>query len=132
MIYPMFAVVLITAVVGLITIYLRFTSVTSGKVSIKYFRTMSGAAELPEAMAKASRHFDNMFEVPTLFYAACLTAMLTSHTGSAMQTLAWIFVGARALHAFIHITYNNVLHRMISFVTGFATVVAMWFLLALG
>jgi hypothetical protein len=128
----MFAVVMITAVVGLITIYLRFTSVTSGKVSIKYFRTMSGAGDLPEAMAKASRHFDNMFEVPTLFYAACLTAMFTSHTGPVMQALAWVFVGARVAHAFIHVTYNNVLHRMISFVTGFTAVIAMWCLIAFG
>ena len=130
MIYPMFAVVMITAVVGLITVYLRVMSVKTGKVSIKYFRTMSGPSELPETMAKVSRHFDNMFEVPTIFYAACLTAMFTSHTGTLMQTLAWIFVGARAAHAYIHITYNNILHRMFSFITGFAVVIVMWVLLA--
>lgn len=131
MIYPMFAVVMLTAVVGLITIYLRFTSVTRGLVSIKYFRTMSGAANLPESMAKASRHFDNLFELPTLFYAACIVAMITNHTGETMQGLAWAFVAARVAHAFIHITYNNVLHRMISFVAGFVVVMVMWVLLVI-
>lgn len=131
MIYPMFAVVMLTVIVGCITIYHRWTSVTSGRVSIKYFRTMSGEAPLPETVAKTSRHFDNMFEVPTLFYAACLAAMITSKDGPTMMAFAWLFVFARVVHAFIHITYNNVLHRMLAFLLGIFAMFAMWITLVL-
>ena len=55
----------------------RIAAIRSGEIDIEYFRLHQGARE-PEASAKFSRHFVNLFEVPTLFYVACLAAMVAA------------------------------------------------------
>ena len=70
MIYPLFMMVLLTFIVGLIAMKCRIASLKSGDVSLKYFKLMEGQ-EVPEIITKTSRCFNNMFEVPLLFYAGC-------------------------------------------------------------
>ncbi|MFL2854936.1 MAG: MAPEG family protein [Pseudohongiellaceae bacterium] len=41
-------------------------------------------------------------------------------------TLAWIFVAARVVHSVTHLTYNNVLHRVVAFGVSNLTVLVMW------
>jgi len=79
LVYPMFALVLLTATVLVVLFLSRVRAVQQGSVSSKYFRIYQGEVE-PEQSAKASRHFTNLFEAPTLFYAACL-AGLGTHDG---------------------------------------------------
>ena len=42
--------------------------------------------------------------------------------------LAWIYVGLRYLHAFIHIVYNQVMHRFLVYITSCLVLLAMWVL----
>lgn len=128
MIYAMFCTVLLTLVIGVITLYVRVRSVQSGSVKIKYYRTMQGQ-EAPEFVVRTSRCFSNMFEVPVLFYVvATLYISLNVESGLAIA-LAWIFVALRVGHTVIHLTYNNVLHRMFSFWGGAVSVLLMWVVL---
>lgn len=128
MIYAMFCTVLLTLVIGVITLYVRVRSVQSGSVKIKYYRTMQGQ-DAPEFVIRTSRCFSNMFEVPVLFYVvATLYISLNVESGLAIA-LAWIFVALRVGHTVIHLTYNNVLHRMLSFWGGAVSVLLMWVVL---
>jgi hypothetical protein len=129
MIYPMYAMVLLTLGVGFLTLFGRFKAVKTRAVSIKYFRAMQGPEPVPEYAAVPARHFGNLFEVPVLFYAVCLAAMVLQMGGPVMTGLAWAFVICRVFQAFIHLTYNNILHRMTVFFAGFAVVFIMWTLL---
>lgn len=125
MIYAMFCTVLLTFVIGAITLYVRVRSVQMGSVKIKYYRTMQGQ-DAPEFVIRTSRCFSNMFEVPVLFYVvATLYISLNVESGLAIA-LAWIFVALRVGHTVIHLTYNNVLHRMLSFWGGAVSVLLMW------
>jgi hypothetical protein len=90
---------------------------------------MQGPDAVPDYAHLPARHFINLFEVPVLFYAVCLAAIFLHLSGSAMVFLAWGFVFCRVVQAFIHMTYNNVLHRMLAFFAGFAVVLAMWTLI---
>lgn len=125
MIYPLFALVMLTYLVMLITVRTRLRSVRSGQVSITYYSLMQGA-EVPDFITKTSNHFRNLFEVPVLFYAAGLLYIALDLDEPLPVQAAWIFVGARLLHTLIHLSYNNVLHRLIVF--GFAniSVLVMW------
>ena len=67
MIYAMFAMVVLTFMVGIVAVVTRVKSVKNGSVKIKYYRTMGGQ-EVPEQLTKSTRCFNNMFEVPVLFY----------------------------------------------------------------
>jgi len=131
MLYPMFALVLLTFVVLLVNFIWRVRAVRTRQVSVKYFRVFEGV-DAPEYLKAGARHYANLFELPVLFYVACLTAMQLQQQQSAiLLTLAWAFVVFRVIHAVIHMSYNNVIHRMTAFWGGVLAVLAMWTVLAL-
>lgn len=125
LVYPMFAMVLLTATVLVILFRSRVRAVRDNKVSIKYFRVYQGEIE-PEETAKPARHFANLFEAPVLFYAACVTAMVTQDTGMAALILAWTYVAARLLHTYIHLGANRVRHRLRAYFAGWIVLMALW------
>jgi hypothetical protein len=129
LIYPMTAMVLLTAVV-LVKLYrARIAAVRSGQIDIEYFRLHLGARE-PESSARFSRHFINLFEVPTLFYVACLAAMVAGIATSAMVGLAWAYVVVRVAHAYVHLGPNRLRMRRNAFAIGWLVLLAMWSYLA--
>ncbi len=125
LVYPMFALVLLTMVVLATLFRRRVRAVRQGTVSMRYFGIYQGQGE-PEESAKAARHFSNLFEAPTLFYAGCLAAMVTHDAGIAVQVLAWGYVAARVVHAIIHLGANRIGHRMRIYFAGWLALAALW------
>lgn len=74
---------------------------------------------------KASNAVNNQFQLPVLFYVACLIA-LWMRISMIEAILAWLFVISRYVHAGIHITTNNVRHRHAAFFAGFALLAIIW------
>jgi hypothetical protein len=131
LIYPMFAMVVLTATVLVMLFRSRVHSVRENPEALQFFRLYQGGAE-PEASAKAARHFSNLFEAPTLFYAACLAAMTTGQTGTAVVALAWGYVAARLAHAYIHLGGNRLRWRIRAYFASWLVLLALWVLLVLG
>ena len=131
LIYPMFAMVLLTATVLVILFRSRVRAVRGNEISARFFRVYQGEVE-PESTAKPARHFSNLFEAPTLFYVACLAAMITGETGTTMVTLAWAYVAARVVHAWVHLGGNRLRFRIRAYFAGWLVLLAMWVILALG
>lgn len=131
MIYPMFAMVALTAVVLVTLFRSRVGAVRQGLVSAAYFRIYQGAVE-PESTAKPARHFANLFEAPVLFYVACLAAMIMQFTGTAMQALAWVYVAARIVHAYIHLGGNRLRYRIRAYFFSWGVLLMMWIYLLAG
>ncbi len=104
----------------------RVRAVKTKAVSFRYFRAMQGPDLIPDYAAIPSRHFVNLFEVPVLFYVVCLSSMILQTTGPVMIGLAWCFVSLRVLQAIIHLSYNNIRHRMLVYMGGFGVVITMW------
>lgn len=94
-----------------------------------YYRAHIGPPE-PESARAAVRHYDNLFELPTLFYAACLTAFVVAVVGRWTLIFAWGYVAARVVQSLIHMTYNNPAHRGGAFVLGMLFTLALWINLA--
>lgn len=124
----MFVLVWITALRMLI---LRIDAVKSKSITLDYFKTMS-AGNPPEKLRAAERHFVNLFEVPVLFYAACVVALALKFENQNFVILAWAFVALRYLQALIHMSSNVVRYRMYSFMAGMIALTAMWVTLVLG
>ena len=124
-VYPMFLMVILTTIVGVMTAFHRIKSAYSGEVNPKYFKLMS-KYEVTDKVAKFGRNFDNLFEVPVLFYAAGVSALALNLNSQAFLILAWLFVGLRLIHTIIHLTYNHPLHRFIPFILSFLCAVGMW------
>ena len=125
MLYPMVAMVLLTFVVGAVAVKFRFASVKGGEVSAKYYKLMQGE-DVPEIITKTTRCFNNQFEVPVLFYAACTLYLSLGIESVAGLILAWLFVALRCIHAYIHLTYNHLIHRISAFWLAFITVIILW------
>ena len=117
--------VLLTFIVGILAVKTRLSSVKKGNVKAKYFRLMAGQ-EVPEIIIKTTRNFNNQFEVPVLFYVVCTLYISLNIESLVAIVLAWVFVFLRCLHSYIHLTYNNILHRMSVFFLAFFCVIALW------
>lgn len=124
-IYPMFALVLLTFCVGLSLGTSRFISVRKGQVDRRYYKLMSGYSP-PEYVAKLGRNFSNLFEVPILFYILGLLVIALNIKSQLLLCLSWLFVALRSTHSFIHITYNNPIHRFLAFLSSSLIVLIMW------
>lgn len=112
MLYPMFMLVILTMVIMVLTARVRVRSVQTGKVPQSYYSLMEGH-DIPDFVAKTTRNFNNLFDVPTLFYAGFAVYLALDQTGRIPVISAWVFVTARLLHSIIHLSYNNVLHRLV-------------------
>jgi hypothetical protein len=125
LVFPMFAVVVLTFMVGVITFRTRVRAARTGAVDFRYFKTFSVGTP-PQDVLQTTRHFNNLFEVPTLFYAACLAGMIVGLSGVVPLIFAWIFVAARVAHAWIHLGSNKLQPRIASFFLGFFSMFALW------
>ena len=125
MLYPMFFMVMLTFVTLLFTLRIRLASVRRGEVSLSYYSMFQGE-EIPDLVIKTSRNVANLFEVPVLFYTAGVPYVALEISDSVPVTLAWLFVIARVIHTGIHLSDNNVMHRLIVFGLGNLSVLGMW------
>ncbi len=124
MLYPLFSMVLITFAVAVYLFRLRVKAVKSGEIRLSQFRLNSG--DIPDEVAQAARNYTNLFEVPMLFYTAGAIAIALGIQVPAMIITAWIFVLARIAHSWIHLTSNNVIHRMRAYMLGNICVLVIW------
>ena len=131
LVFPMAAMVLLTVVVLVRMFRSRVAAVRAGQVEAAYFRLYHGSDE-PESTRKLSRHFTNLFEAPTLFYVACLAAMISGVTGTVMLVLAWGYVAARTVHAFVHLGGNRLRKRILAYFISWIFLVALWATLVIG
>jgi len=131
LLFPMLALVLLTFGVSVLLFRARIRSVREGHTPVSYFRVFQGSPE-PESLAKVTRHFSNLFETPVLFYAGCLTAMVVGVTGAVVVALAWAYVAARLVHAWIHLGANRVRHRLRVFALGWVFLLGLWISVCVG
>lgn len=130
MIYAMFAMIILTSIVAVYLLKLRIAAVKAGEVSLGSFR-LNTSNDMPPKMMQAARNFSNLFEVPVLFYTGATLAVALHLETASMIVLSWIFVIARTVHSWIHITNNNVIHRMQAFLLSCICVLLIWILIML-
>ncbi|HZJ91901.1 MAG TPA: MAPEG family protein [Thiopseudomonas sp.] len=123
-IYPMFALVVLTFVIGFSMGISRLISAKKGLVDRRYFQLFTGSA--PDSIVKLGRNFSNLLEVPVLFYAVGIILLALDITSQLMLGLAWAFVVLRVIHSIIHVTYNNPMHRFLVFLLSSSIVLVMW------
>ncbi len=128
--YPMGLLAIFTMLYSAIMITSRKKAVASGDLKASYFKEYNNDTP-PSYMQKATRQWSNLYEVPVLFYAVCITLLALKIEDPVFVYMAYIFFGLRLVQAFIHTTYNNVYHRLLIFACGLVTVLSMWIRLLL-
>ena len=74
-----------------------------------------------------SDNFENLFEMPVLFYVAALLIFVTGLTDPIYVFGAWAFVALRAIHSIVHCTYNKIMHRFYFYAASSIVLWLMWF-----
>lgn len=97
----------------------------AGEMDPEFYKAQLGGHE-PEAAVVAVRHYGNLLELPTLFYAACLTAYVLQAVSGVLLGFAWAYVAARLVQSAVHLTYNKPGHRGIAFVVGVLCMLGLW------
>lgn len=65
-------------------------------------------AALPEAVNRPSNNLKNLFELPVIFYAICISLLALQQVDALFVNLAWAYVGLRTAHSAVHCTINSV------------------------
>lgn len=103
----------------------RYRAASQQRVDFRYYQLYRDGEE-PADLRKLSRHVQNHFEVPPLFYAGVLIAFVTGAVNLWTLGFAWAFVAARALHSFIHLGSNIVIRRFQAFGLGLFMLTGLW------
>jgi hypothetical protein len=128
---PMVALVGLTFVVLLSIPFACLRAALRGRVTVEDFR-YGESAEVPVDVRLPNRNYMNLLELPTLFYVLGLVLYVSGRGDETFVTLAWVYVGLRALHSLVHLSYNNVIHRLSVFAASNLLLASMWIRFAIG
>ena len=122
---PCSAMVGVTALVWFKLYADRFAEMRAKRINPQSLATVRAAAGKLER-TQAADNFRNLFEVPVLFYVLCVAISVNGGSTSGFVAAAWAYVGLRALHSLIHVTYNRVTHRFLAYAASTLLLVGMW------
>ena len=123
--YPMIVLVFWTFAVLLLIPRRRFGAARRRLVTAKDF-AFGESENVPGEVRLPNRNYMNLLELPVLFYLACITLLVLAKVEPWSVGLAWAFVAARIAHSVVHLTYNNVMHRLRIFGLGVVLLLALW------
>lgn len=75
LVYPMATLVLLTFFIMYLMLLVRVKAVRLRKISPRYFKLNRGG-ELPDNVTAISQNYGNLLELPALFYAVCIIAIM--------------------------------------------------------
>ena len=106
----------------------RFKAVSDRKVNPKYYKeydSKHGAGE-PHWLGMMNQNIENTFETPTLFHAAAAAFVVSKTATPVTLGVAWLYVGLRYLHTYIHVGSNHLARRFYAFVSSVLCLVFLW------
>jgi hypothetical protein len=123
--YPMCALAALTFTVLLLVPVVRVRALYRRRVTIDDFK-LGESANVPADVSLPNRNYMNLLQLPVLFYAVCLALFVSRSVDDTALTLAWVYVGLRVIHSFIHVTYNDVVHRLVAFAGSNIVLLVAW------
>ena len=128
--YPVFARVTLTLIVWISVYITRACEIWNKRIPVQKLATRSGAGQMLKSVAGPPDNLLNLFELPVLFYVLMVLLFVTDRGDGIYLALAWGYVLLRAIHSFIHCTYNCVLHRFSAYLVSSLVLWALWSALA--
>lgn len=122
---PIIALVALIAVVWLAMVVVRNAAVMRGISSPAYYLAYN-SHEPPDWIERPARNFNNLLQLPTLFYVVCTLMLVTHHLDRAQLAYAWVFVAARVVHTVVHVVWNPLPYRFATWVMGALTLFVIW------
>jgi hypothetical protein len=122
---PVAGLVTITAIVWVRLYVERIGELRARRLSPQRLATSRDVAATLQRV-RAADNFRNLFEVPVLFYALCLALEVTHLSTELLLAGCWLYVALRAVHSYIHCSYNRVMHRFSVYVASTVLLFMLW------
>ena len=109
-------------------IYMATMYTLNKDVKLGQFRIYEG--EFPDRLRSARQQFQNMLEIPILFYLLCLLNIYFENYNQFDIILCWFFVVFRVIHFFIRLQNQktiNVIPRTLVFIISLIFLTIGWF-----
>ena len=126
LLYPLLVQVALTFLVMFRMYAQRSSEFRAERIRPEEVATRRQASERLRSSAASSDNFSNQFEMPVLFYTAVVLAVTLLVQDLLLVMLAWVYVGCRVIHAAIHLSYNDVMHRFYAFALSAFVLLGMW------
>ena len=130
-IQPALTMVALTFMVWCYMYFKRLSFIRVHSIDPQSVATRALGAKSLAAVSAPSDNLMNLFELPVLFYVLVVLLLVTGQASQGFVAAAWAYVALRALHSFIHCTYNQVLHRFTVYAASSIVLWAMWAVFAL-
>ena len=121
---PLFVEVTLTFVLLFWMAYHRTSALQAGEIDPGNIALRE--PNWPARITQVANAFQNQLELPVLFYVLTALSLITRHADLIFVVLAWVFVVCRLLHAYIHVTSNNIRQRGPVFGVGALALTIMW------
>jgi hypothetical protein len=109
----------------------RVNYMLANKIHPQRVQSRDGMRQLLQPAATPSDHFNNLLELPLLFYIAVMLIWALQLSDSIYLLMAWLYVCLRLAHSIIHLSYNRVMHRLYAFAASSLVLLLIWLRLAL-
>jgi len=122
----MLALVALTFLVWVYMYVLRIGEMRRKRIDAQQLDTRAHAQGLLTDSSAVADNLKNLFEMPVLFYAGLLLAMVLMIQDVLLVQLSWAFVALRFIHSLVHCTYNRVMHRFSAYVVSSIILLLIW------
>ena len=114
---PIVIMMLFSIISIFITLFARIHALRQGRISLASFKTMDFCKKANPWLEVSSRHLDNLFQTPVLFYVSFLIIMNSPALSQIRYflILGWLFVIFKIFNSIIHLTCNNLVLRLMTF-----------------
>ena len=126
-ILPIVIIVFIKIFLTFRLLFLAFRNLKNKEIKLSQFRLYEG--EFPDQLWSARYQFQNMFEIPILFYILCILHIILNNYSQLYVYLAWGFVFFRVLHFFIRLQNQrdlNIRPRTYTFILSLVCLTIGW------
>ena len=122
---PLAGMFWLTIGIALWMLRLRYSAVREDGLNPAYFKLNKGA-KLPDYLAKVTQRFENLFEMPPLFYVSIILVLVLGFIDSGYVVLSWLYLLSRLAHAYLHTTANYISHRRNAFIVSAVVLILIW------
>jgi hypothetical protein len=126
---PVFGMMALVLTVGALTLRERMRQFKAQRLHPQKVPTRS---EFSVAIkdTRCADNFMNLFEVPVMFYVACIGLYVTQTVTVMSLVVAWGYVLSRCAHSFVQTGRNHVMTRFKLFMVSNAVLTLLWTLWA--
>ena len=104
----------------------RKKRIQEGVVRTSHFRAYVGDSS--EELVIIQNHFNNQFQIPVMFMLAIIFTLQQGNASTTAFVFSIVFVISRIAHSYVHLTYNNVIHRALCYFIGVVCVLILFVL----